>query len=602
MAGPFEDLIKSLDLQPADIATLFTGLRAAVPVYMGMGATGLNEGEDEQLRRIYGPLPSTPVPRETPEMAQRRMIEEFEQRFPTPELRRAVIEQMRHNRRVGQYDPSTATRRVDFEPQAQPEYKGPVMTPSIGRRRFQAGGKVAKSAMQKARDIAAAELWHGGNYRRGETINRPLYMTPIREMAESYVDVKGMPDAVLQQLKPQVSRPAPERLVRAASRRYVPDNERLGYTPASAFDENLHDPEQIAEMIRELQRRGYDSAVARDVGMRQGMFFGAPVGDALVVFPGNKAYQAGGRVKKTVQEMADEMLLRGTKTAQKEPVNLSRRGFFGLPESKSMPLAKIDDTTLDKLEKKYAKEGQAPTVTERTTTVSPDAGKTQSTLKSITETPMSRRAVLKSAAGQAIQGMLPDTGMIGDIAKAVNPVESVVKQAAAPSLTNPWAMAMALLKQGKTEKEVMDILTQKGIKPSDVYDENTAYFESDLGTMIDRITNPSSYLANEFADLKRPSEALSEITHGHLPSDVSPMQWRGTLRQMREANPDAYRGMLNTAKDLSMSSAEMAAELGLKPKWIDKFMRGEIEYRDLPKSYQNKADRITSGWESYGDY
>jgi hypothetical protein len=551
MAGALEDLAKTLDLQPADILSAFTGLRAAVPIYMGLGATGLNAGEDEQLRRIYGPLPPTPVSRETPEMAQRRMVEEFEQRFPTPELRRAVIEQMRANRREGRFDPSTATRRADFAPHAQPEYKGPVATPSIGKRKFQAGGKVVKSAMQKARDVAAAELWHGGNYRRGETINRPLYMTPIREMAESYVDVKGVPDATLQQLKPQVSRPAPERLVRAASRRYVPDNERLGYTPASAFDENLHDPEQIAEMIRELQRRGYDSAVARDVGMRQGMFFGAPVGDALVVFPGNKAYQAGGRVKKTAQQMADEMLVRGTKTAQREPVNLSRRGFFGLPESKSMPLAKIDDTTLDKLEKKYAREGQAPALTERTTTVSPDAGKTQSTLRSIVETPMSRRSLLQAAGSQAVQSMLPAGALpVPSVSNLVKPV--VQAATAAPSPLSMMGAIAKAVEAGLSERQAVAAVRSMFPK-ADRYE-----IEDSFQMLSDPYVNSTI----EPGDLQRPVETMRNLIAPNLPSDASPFALRSAMREVKREAPLTYSGAKGFAKDVWDDEIETLFERG----------------------------------------
>ena len=472
MAGPLDELVSGLD--PVDVATLFGRFKSAVPLGMAAFSRGLNQGEDEALLKKYGTRPLPPMVEPSAQEMQRRAIEEFELRYPTPELRAAILEQMRANRRGEGYDPSTATRRVDFAPQNQPDYKGPVATPSTGKRRF----------------------------------------------------------------------------------------------------------------------------------------------------------QAGGGVKKTVQQMKDELMLGGKGKPVKETVDLSRRSFFRLPESKSFPLAKIDDTALDKLEQKYAKQGQAPAVTTEAERIAERKRKDQAAfeewlrqekadfaasfgpakelpakvVKSIAETPISRRTVLKAAGTQALQGMLPSTGMIGDVAKAVNPVQSVVKQVVAPGLTNPWAMAMSLLKQGKTEKEVADILARKGVKPSDVYDESTAPFEGDLSAMIDRITNPSGYLAHEFADLKRPSEALSELTHGHLPSDVSPMQWRGTLRQMREANPDAYRGMLNTAKDLSTSSAETAVEMGLEPKWIDKFMRGQIEYKDLPKSYQNQADRIMSGWESGGDY
>lgn len=536
MAGALEDLAKTLDLQPADILSAFTGLRAAVPIYMGLGATGLNAGEDEQLRRIYGPLPPTPVPRETPEMEQRRMIADFEQRFPTPELRRAVIEQMRANRREGRFDPSTATRRADFAPHAQPEYKGPVMSPSTGKRKFQAGGKVVKSSIQKAKDLASSDLWHGGTYKRGDIINKPLYLTPLRDMAQSYVDAKDYPGATLQRLKPNVSRPAPERLVKAAARRHVPENAEMGYTPASAFDTDLHDRAQIEALIRELERRGYDSAQAGDIGMPS-LTAPASAGDALVVFPGKQAYQAGGKVaKKTAQQMADEMLVRGTKTAQREPVNLSRRSFFGLPESKSMPLAKIDDTALDKLEKKYAREGQAPALTERTTTVSPDAGKTQSTLRSIVETPVSRREVLKSAGSQALQGMLP----MGDIVQAAGVptpykmLSEATGSSSSPLLQGMPGMIAAGLREGMSEDDIVRMIlgTYRMAEPTNV--ERT----------VSSIKDPASVLFDEPVGAGR---AMMDL----IGAQGSPVENRGALRYMRKMDPSKYDELKQVARDIS---------------------------------------------------
>lgn len=382
MAGPLEDLVKSLDLQPADIATLFAGLRSSVPVYAAMGATGLNEGEDERLRQIYGPLPPTPVPRETPEMQQRRMIEDFEQRFPTPELRAAVLEQMRANRRVGRYDPATATRRIDFAPHTQPEYRGPVMTPSIGKRKFQAGGSA----------------------------------------------------------------------------------------------------------------------------------------------------------KKTVQQMADEMLLRGKSKPVKETVDLSRRGFFRLPESKSMPLAKIDDKALEQLEQKYGKQGQAPTITEKKVEVSPDAGKTKSTLKSITETPVSRRTLLQAAGSQALQGVLPNTGVIGEIAKVANPVESVVKQVATPGMMYEGipGMIAAGLREGMSEEDVVSMIlgTYRGVDPSRV------------AQAVSSIKDPTSVM---FEDRIGPGDAMMQL----IGTEGPPMANRGALRYMRKIDPNKYGEIRDTARDIS---------------------------------------------------
>jgi len=170
-----------------------------------------------------------------------------------------------------------------------------------GSAQYQKGG-VVKGAFKHARSLLDDVLYHGGSYKKGETITQPLYMTPERAMAESYADPMRVPGAKLQELRPDVKNPAPERLVNAAARKFVPENKY--FTPASAFDPNLHDPDDIAALIRELERRGYDSAVAGDVGM--GGNYRAK-GDALVVFPGKKAYAGGGVVTDdhTQPDMAD---------------------------------------------------------------------------------------------------------------------------------------------------------------------------------------------------------------------------------------------------------------------------------------------------------
>jgi hypothetical protein len=294
-----------------------------------------------------------------------------------------VIEQMRANRREGRFDPSTATRRADFAPHAQPEYKGPVMSPSTGKRKFQAGGKVAK---------------------------------------------------------------------------------------------------------------------------------------------------------KTAQQMADEMLVRGTKTAQREPVNLSRRGFFGLPESKSMPLAKIDDTTLDKLEKKYAREGQAPALTERTTTVSPDAGKTQSTLRSIVETPVSRRSLLQAAGSQAVQGMLP----AGALPTPAGLVANAAASAALPS-TAQGLMALALSK-GMSADEAIDfvrVMSTRGGKPEPY----------DIESIARHMQDPSSMEIE--GNALPPSEIMRQMLRHDGDGVGSVQSLRGPLREIRQVDPARYQDMMRTARDIA---------------------------------------------------
>ena len=377
MASWYEDLAKSIDLQPADVATMFAGARATVPTYMGLYAGDLNANEDEELLRRRGPLPASPLPPPSAKEQQQQMIEEFERQFPTPELRAAAIRHMRAVRAGKAYDPGTATRRVDFLPEARHE------------------------------------------------------MRPIAAKSK---------------------------------------------------------------------------------------------------------YAGGGKVKKTVQQMADELLVKGTKLADKP--DLARRSLFGLKSQPlmEMPVAKLDDKAMARMEKQYAKEGAAPTVTEKTTTVSPDAGATKSTLKSITETPVSRRTVLKSAAGQALQGVLPQ-GMMPtpSVAGLVESAAEVAAPATA-SATNFGipGMIAAGLREGMSEEDILQMImgTYRTASPQRV--------ERTIGSIKD----PSSLM---FEEPVGPGRALTEM----IGVEGSPMSSRSALRYMQKIDPAKYDELLNTARDVS---------------------------------------------------
>lgn len=431
MAAWYEDFAKAMDPQPADVATLFAGARAAIPVYALMGATGLNEGEDAELLKRLGPLPKPSMPQLSEDDQQSRMIADFERQFPTPELRRAALQHMRAVKANKAYDPGTATRRVDFMPHNAETYAGPEM----------------RATPPKAR-------------------NTDLMRAPVPK----------------------------------------------------------------------------------------------------------RAFAGGGSAKKTVQQMADELLMKGTKVADKP--NLARRSLFGLKAQPAMdfPLAKIDDKALTKLEKEFGKEGKAPTLTEKTTTVSPDAGATKSTLKSITETPVSRRTVLKSAAGQAMQGVLP---------QGVLPTPSVagLVESAAPAAISADMMpglVMAAIKQGMPKKEAIEFVQSQlsGAKPTKAFDPSGNEFQ--IERMYEHLTDPE-YAPNdwEFFGPMRPSGALN-VMLGTPDSNVPPMQLRGALRQIKEADPQRYRQMMNSAKDFSMGSYETTLESGMMtPKDLEKYARGE---------------------------
>ena len=83
---------------------------------------------------------------------------------------------------------------------------------------YQAGGP-AKRVFKKAKEFLDQPMYHGGTYTKGDTVTQPLYMSPNQRLAESYVDEYRNPGSRLVELKPQVSNPAPERLVKAAARK-----------------------------------------------------------------------------------------------------------------------------------------------------------------------------------------------------------------------------------------------------------------------------------------------------------------------------------------------------------------------------------------------
>lgn len=295
--------------------------------------------------------------------------------------------------------------------------------------------------------------------------------------------------------------------------------------------------------------------------------------------PDPQPYNKGGSVAKSLDQMAAEMMQKGVKLESP-----ARRGFLGLGKAADFPLAKMDTKALERMQSELK---GAPAVTEKTVTVDPGKGAAKSTLKSVSETPMTRREVLQSAAGQAMRGVLPDLGGLNAIGNVAKAVESVAP--AASPLTNPYAIIMSLMKQGKSEEEIMKMFSKK----------MPEYNEYAVENMIGNVRNPSGYLYGDLPTLKTPSGALREIVEFKADGrddHLNPLKLKPELRQLRSADPEAYKGIINAAKDISMVSADEAANLGLKQKWIDKFMKGEINYDQLPQYYQRKIDNINAGF------
>jgi hypothetical protein len=237
----------------------------------------------------------------------------------------------------------------------------------------------------------------------------------------------------------------------------------------------------------------------------------------------------------------------------KTGVDLARRSLFGLRPTQDMAgreLAPLKQASKD-LDK-------APKIEEKTTTItpSPDAPKVESTLKSIAETPVSRRTVLKTAAGQALKGLVPDTGMIGDIAKAVNPVESVVRQAApAAPLFYSEAMVPGLvaegLKMGYSFPRIMKMV--EGTLGTGLKNMN----EADIERMYQNLLNPHSATdMGMYPNHVTPGDAWRSMTavEGAFGTPLS--QLRQSMRSVKQADPELYETLKNLSRDVSQYSNE----------------------------------------------
>ena len=276
--------------------------------------------------------------------------------------------------------------------------------------------------------------------------------------------------------------------------------------------------------------------------------------------PDAQPFNKGGSAKKTLDQMMAEMAQKGVKLADKP--DLARRGFLGLGKAADLPLAKLDKDMFK----------NAPAITEKSVTIDPGKGAAKSTLKSISETPMSRREVLQSAAGQVMRGAMPDLGGLGNVAKVA---ESMAPAAVSADMAP--GLIMAAIKRGMSEEEAVKFVrSQLGdVPPTKAFNLNDPKHVQ-LEAMYKHLSDPE-WAPNEweFFGPMRPSGALNVMLH--TPSaDVSPLQLRGALRQIREADPKRYQQLINASKDFSMSTGETAVEMGMiSPQDLAKYMKGE---------------------------
>jgi hypothetical protein len=202
---------------------------------------------------------------------------------------------------------------------------------------------------------------------------------------------------------------------------------------------------------------------------------------------------------------------------------------------------------LDRMQAELAKaEKVAPKVEQKTTTVqpSPTAPKIEQTVKSIAETPVSRRTVLKSAAGQAIKGALPASSF-ADLMKPATVAKQAVQAMAPAASATPFGMPgmiAAGLREGMREEDVtrmiLDTYGRKGVTPQKAE------------SAVSSIKDPSSVSFEEPVGAGR---AMMEL----MGTEGTPLANRGALRYMRKVVPEKYDELRQTAKDI--------AEYGFEP-------------------------------------
>lgn len=400
MPNNYADILDDLkaSLQPADVLTLFAGLRNAVPVYAALGATGTNEGHDEELARRRGPRTMPAPPPIDPEESNRRAKMDFEMQYPDPRIRELLIAEMLKQSR-DPYSPTTATRRRDFEvaPMSAPQFMG--VTPK--KRKFANGGAI---------DFSTPDMADGG--------------------------------------------------------RFIPTAQ-----------------------------------------------------------PFNK----GGSAKKTLDQMAAEMMQKGVKLESP-----ARRGFLGLGKAADFPLAKLDTKALEKMQSEMK---GAPAITEKSVTIDPGKGAAKSTLKSVSETPMTRREVLQTAAGQAMRGMLPDLGGLSAMGNVAKAVESVPKSVPVMPQTLQGLIAH-FAKKGLDEDDTIRMLEKMGVADED-----------DVMYMLSPMRNPDEFVADLGEEAMTPSRALSNLIN--TGTNKPPMTMRGPLREIKRENPAMYNDLIRAARDIS---------------------------------------------------
>jgi hypothetical protein len=251
-----------------------------------------------------------------------------------------------------------------------------------------------------------------------------------------------------------------------------------------------------------------------------------------------QAFAGGGGVfgKKSLDQMQAELL-------SKE--GLSRRALFGLkPDyplvTKQEPLSKVEQE-VQRAERAARKKGEAPSVTASRVDVDPGTGRKKSIMESVTETPVSRRTVLKTAGSQVAQSMLP----MGDLMKlagapaVTSPVGAIAQatQSAMPlvPMTVQGLIARAA-KMGLDEDQTIALLEKMGAASAD-----------DVQFMLPVMRKPYDFYEDLGDEQMSRAKALANLINTDM---NKPMQMRGPLREIKRENPDMYKELKEAAQDI----------------------------------------------------
>jgi len=322
--------------------------------------------------------------------------------------------------------------------------------------------------------------------------------------------------------------------------------------------------------------RNYDPATATrrvDYERPPARNFGSP-GTEMRAAP--RRFQKGGSAKKTLQQMMDELLVRGAKTATKDTPDIGRRALFGLRPQQDLPLAKIHPDIEKATESRLTKAlKDAPQVTEKSVEVNPATGSIKSTLQSVAGTPLSRRTVLSATAGQALRHMIPGLDALAPGVSDVAKVADTVVKAAAPAFTMEMVPALIgeAIRKGMSEKQA--VAHVRSLVPA-------AEDKFELDDLYQLYKNPETFNAED--DLLRPGDVMRGYLGGAEEAPL--MSMRPQIREMKQRAPGVYGDLKQYSRDISGSSIENAFDNGVirSDEEAEMFMRNDPKFWEMLQS------------------